>query len=599
VLGAALGLREVGALLNELGGRAAGFGPGPIPHGIDWIGQTEGARRLLQRWDGVLGLVVWLVGAALIWRLLRLMNHGGTLLAPGAHRGDGLAARLLVPLHRPLVRRGFIAALTTAWVCGGIRALIQGESPNPPPLPVWGFSALMFLLPGLPLIGLAAAFLLGGALLWFLWGQWSALTPPEERSRAPREILLAGLLAGACALPVFLPLTFWGRGVLRQLLDAVGLADYQFWTGSLRALAFGLPVAFFLLGCAIHVLAAGERRGWGSPALPGLALLALLAAQVTFYRAVVMERYDIGRPISSTVFARSDPVPGRAFLVLAPTPRPIPGFVSARDLRRLDASPLGRQRTWEFLQRRRYQTAAAEGAFVRLHDSASLAWDSTSALRVTLANLEHNPRPIFGRLLVEELTTCAPTPENRAILRQAADADRFHQSPYWMRILGLLHHRFGDRAKAVWCLGWAGLSEGEIVRAIGRGTALTDGAIRGRILLNGRPAAGLSVGLLPADRWQTLVGRVRPFELRWIVTGAVTDARGAFRIGPLGEGAYLLIVMDELRRLPVLGAPARAEGSPGLIRLNRERPERDVGTIQIETGSSSDTPAVSPEERSA
>jgi hypothetical protein len=601
VLGAALALRQVGSLLNDLAGRAAAFSPGPIPHVIDWIGQTEGARRHLQQWNGLLGMVVWLAGAALVWRLLRLMNPGGTLLAPGASAGEGIVGRLLVPLNRRLVRRGFVAALATAWLCGGIGALIRGESPNPPPLPTWGLSLLVLLVPGLPVLGLAAAFVLGGALLWFLWGHWSALTPAERRSRTPREIGLAGAVAGAGALPVFLPLTPWGRATLRQMLDAVGLADYAFWITCFRVLGIGLPIAFFLLGCVAHALASGEGRwAWRSPAVVGAAgLLALATAEGAFYRVVAQGRLDVGRSPAGIVHAATPSPAGRAFLILAPAPRPIPGFVAGSDVRRLDASAEGMRRTWEFLRRRRFQSAAAEEAFVRLHDAAALAWDSNQMLRVNLANLEHNPQPVFGRLLVEKLTTCAPTAENRARLQQAADAARFHQSPYWMRVLGLLHHRFGDREKAVWCLGWAGLSEAEIVRAIGRGTPLTDGEVRGRVRLNDRPAAGVSVGLLPADRWRALVGRVRPFEMRWVAASAVTDAGGEFRLGSLGEGSYLMIVMDEARRLPVLRATLRATGSPGVIRLDRTNPRRELGTIQIDIAAPSGAPSESPDAQSA
>jgi hypothetical protein len=602
VLGLALGLREVGALLNELAARASAFGPGPIPHGIDWIGQTEGARRFLLQWDGLLALAAWLLGAALTWRVLRLMNPGGTLLARGAGPVRSLFSRLAAPLERPLVRRGFITAFVTAYACGGIRALIQGESPNPPPLSTWGLPALVFLLPGRPITGLIAAFLLGGALLWFLWGEWSSLTPRQERMRAPRETVAAGLVVGACALPALLPLTLWGHGAIREVLDAAGLVSYQFWNGCLWTLALGLPIAFFALGCVGHVLAAGSTAGssWRWTAGPGLVLLVLVAAaEATFFNVVARGRYDMRGDLTAIVRAAPARPGDRTLLVLAPGRRPITGFLAGSDLRGLDPSEEGRRRIWDYLRRRQYCSAAAEEAFVRLHDAASLSWDSAESLRVNLANLEHNPRPIFGRLLVEKLSTCAPTPANRAMLRQAADAARFHQSPYWMRILGLLHHRFGDRAKAVWCLGWAGLSQEEIVKTIGTRAPLTNGEISGRILLNGRPAAGLAVGVLPADRWRALAGRVRPFELRWVAAAAVTDTEGYFRVGSLGEGAFLLVLSGDARRLPPRRGRLRAEGSPGPILLDPSNPRRDTGTLRIRVASPAEGLEPSPEAQSA
>jgi hypothetical protein len=107
--------------------------------------------------------------------------------------------------------------------------------------------------------------------------------------------------------------------------------------------------------------------------------------------------------------------------------------------------------------------------------------------------------------------------------------------------------------------------------------------IRGRLSVNGRPGAGLRVGLLPAEHWQTLVGRPRPFELRWVAAATPTDAQGSFKLDSLGQGAFFLIVMGEPRQLPLRRFRARVEGNPGLLRLDRAHPMRDLGTIRIQT----------------
>jgi hypothetical protein len=592
-LGAALGLREVGALLTELEARAAAFGRGPIPHGIDWIGQTAAARRWLAALDGLLVLAVWLIAALLAWRFVRLLNPGGTLLHPDGTPGSGLRERLAAPLQRPLVRRSFAAALATIYLCGGLRALLQGDGPVPPPVGWWGLPGLAFLWPAHPMIGLALAFLLGGALLWLLWGEWGAVTPSHDRRSGRQETLARGLLVGAAAFPVFLPLTLWGHLAFQQVLNGVGLASYRAWNACFWALGLGLPAAFLALGCLAHLLARRWREAEAGRRLAGAALAFILllgGAEAYLYRSVAEGRYDYGRDLAALVSASRRPSSRWAYLIFTPTPAPFPGFVSSLTIQGIDASPDSAWRAWAYLRRRQFQSMLAGEAFIYLHDCASLRWDSTESLRVDLANLEHNPQPIFGRLLVEKLSTCAPTPQNRELLRQAADAARFHQSPFWMETLGLLHHRFGDRAKAVWCLGWAGLSPAQIERAIGAGAALTTGVVRGRVLVNGRPGAGLSVGLLPADHWQTLVGRPRPFELRWVAAATAADAQGQFRLDSLGQGAYFLIVMGDVRQLPLRRSPAHAEGSPGLLRLDRAHPVRDLGTIRIQTSEPSGEP---------
>lgn len=596
-LGAALGLREVGALLAELEARAAAFGRGPIPHVIDWISQTASARRLLGALDGPLVLAVWLLAGLLAWRLLRLLNPSGTLLAPGVVPSGGLRERLSVPLERPLVGRGFVAALLTAYLLGGVRALLQGDAPTRPPAASWGLSALALLWPDRPLAGLAIAFLLGGALLWLLWGEWGAVTPRQEPGSRRRETVARGLLIGAAAFPVLLPLTLWGRMVIGDVLDGVGVAGYQPWSACFWGLGLGLPAAFCSLGCLGHVLAGGwgrylpeqsrwEAAGGAGRRLAGFALafvLLLGGGEAYLYGAVAEGRYDYGRELIALVGGSRQPSAERAYLIFTPTPAPLPGFVSSLTIEGIDAAPNSAARTWAYLRRRRFQSVTAGEASVHLHDCASLRWDSTESLQVDLATLEQNPRPIFGTLLVEKLSTCAPSPENRELLRQAADAARFHQSPFWMETLGLLHQRFGDRAKAGWFLGRAGLSARQIARAIGTDRALTTGLLRGRILVNGHPGAGLTVGVLPADHWQTLVGRPRPFELRWVAAATAADAQGNFRLGSLGEGDFFLIVMGDRRQLPLRRHPSRAEGNPGLLHLDRTHPARDLGTLRIRT----------------
>jgi hypothetical protein len=252
-------------------------------------------------------------------------------------------------------------------------------------------------------------------------------------------------------------------------------------------------------------------------------------------------------------------------------------------IEQIDAGHDSPRRTWEYLQRRQFQCARVWNAFVHLHDCASLGWDSAESLRVDLANLERNPSPVFAGLLVEKLGTCATSPEHRALLREAARPGRFLPTPSWLRTLGQLYQRFGDRAAAERCLREAGLEEDEIATALGRLPPLTTGEVTGRVLVNGRPGAGLTAGLLPADHWGTLVGAPRPFELRWVGASAATDAQGRFRLRHLGEAAYVLIVMGEPSRLPFRGRAPRAERHPGLLRLDARHPTRDLGTLRILT----------------
>jgi hypothetical protein len=591
-LGALIGLWEAAARLGELAKQAAGFVGRPTPRGLDWIAGTAGAQRLLTPSEVWLAVAAGALALALAWRLGRLLNPGGTLIAAGAPVGGSRGAWLQSPLERALLWRCFAAALVTAYLFGGVRFFIDGLFVSSPPS-MWGLSGLILCWPARPWVGLGAVFLLGGAALWLLWGEWGAVRPAQARTSSRAGTVTRGLLAGAVAFPALLPLSPLGQTLLDRTLAAVGLADPAPWRMALWGLALGTPAAFFLLGLLGHALA--RPGGAPTPLLSfSVLLLALMGAGEASWFGAVVHRYDLGRDLAALVGAGRRPSSAQAYLVFAPVaaPGPLPGLVPTMSIEQIDAGHDSPQRTWQYLRRRQYQSAATGDAFVHLHDCASLQWDSAESLRVDLANLEHNPQPIFSRLLLEKLFTCATSPENHALLRQAAEPTRFRADPRWLRILGLLHARFGDRAVASRLLRQAGLGPGELQKALGPEAPLTGGSVAGQFMVNGRPGAGLTAGLVPAGYWQPLVGAPHPFELRWVAAAAPTDANGRFRLRDLGEGSYVLVVMGDPQRLPLHGWDARADRRPGLLQLDAAHPRRDLGTIRVVTqGGSAPRPA--------
>lgn len=584
VLGAVLGLREVGARLGELAGQAASFAGGPTPRSVDWIAGTARAQRILAAADNGLALAAGVLAVALAWRLLRLLNPSGTLVS-AARGGETPIPRLQTPLEPALLWRSFAGALATAYLFGLIPlAWLTMVGASPPPI-FWGLTGLTFLGPGRPWLGLATAFLLGGAAVWLIWGEWGAVAPPRGRATSWAGTVARGLLAGAAAFPVLLPLLPWGRGLMDGVLTAVGLSDAEAWRRYLCGMGLGLPLAFGALGLIGHALARPERTPARLLPLPVLGLALLAAGEGWFEQAVAVGRYDYGRELAQLVGAARGPSSARTYVIFPPSPAPgpLPGFVPYMSIQRVDAGHDSPRLTWEYLRRRQYHSAAAYDAFVHLHDCASLRWDSAESLRVDLADLEHNPQPVFAGLLLEKLSTCATSPENHALLREASDSRRLRPDPAWLHNLGLLHLRFGERTEAARLLRQAGLAPAELERALGREAPLTTGLVTGRILVNGRTAAGLMVGLLPGRRWETLVGTPRPFEHRWVVAAARTDAGGRFRLRDLGEGSYVLIVMGDPLQLPLRESGARADASPGLIELSAHHPAPDLGTIRIFT----------------
>jgi hypothetical protein len=589
-LGVLVGLHEVGARLQVLAAQVASFASGPTPRTLDWIAGTARAHRLLATLESWLLPAIALLAMAAAWRLVRLLNPHGTLRPAVMAEEDGAKPLLQTPLEPSLVRRTFAAGLATAYLLGAVPVLIGDDLAMLSPY-TWGLPALITLWPARPWLGLLMAFMLGGAALWLLWGEWGVVAPRHSRSSSRSGALARGLLAGSAAFPVLLPLLPWGRGPLDAVLAAVGPAHPAAWRLVLWSLMLGLPAAFFALGLLIHALA---RPSAGVPksAAPLITVAALLLAclaggEAYFITAVAVGRYDFGRDLAALVGASRRPSSSRAFLIFppAPVPGPLPGFVPTMSIQRIDAGHDSPRRTWQYLERRGFQSALVFDALVHLHDCASLQWDSAESLRVDLACLEQCPQPIFAGLLAEKLSTCATSPENRALLRQAADPNRYAASPEWLNTLAQLHLRFGDRGAAARLLQQAGLEAAAVQAELEREPPLTSGTVAGRLVVDGRPGAGLTVGLLPSVRWQSLVGAPRPFELRWVAAAAPTDADGRFRLRDMGEGEYVLIVMGDPQHLPLQprGLAPTADGSPGLLALDRAHPARDLHTLRIRT----------------
>jgi hypothetical protein len=584
-LGALLGLRQAGALLSVLAGDAGAFSGLPTPRALDWIAAQAPAERWLSARDPLVMLAAVGLALALAWRLARRLNPHGTVVASSTAGTDPPRPRLQTPLEPALIRRGAIMSAVTFYLLGGLRPWVESNPFMAAPV-TWGLSGLAFLAPQRPWLGLGAAFLLGGAALWLLWGEWGAITPRQAPDGSRWSALIRGALAGAAAFPVLFPLSLWGRGLLGSILAAAGLADPGPWRLALAGMVLGLPVAFLCLGLLGHTLA---RPGGVTPAIArwAAALLVLFAVgEARFITVVAVGRYDDGRDMAALVSASRRPSSARALLIFPPLPatEPLPGFLPLLSIQQIDAGHGSAGRTWQYLRRRHYQSIPTADAFVHLHDCASLQWDSAESLRVDLANLERNPQPIFARLLLQKLFTCAPSPANRALLDQAAEPARFRSDRGWLSVLGALYHRFGDPTTAAGFLRRASPSPTEQRKAPASGAPLTTGSIAGRLMVNGHPGAGLMVGILPERSWQALVGAPHPFELRWVAAAATTGADGRFRLCDLGEESSALVVMGDPDHLPVRSRTNHADRPPGRLHLDRAHPTRDLGTIRIVTG---------------
>ena len=107
--------------------------------------------------------------------------------------------------------------------------------------------------------------------------------------------------------------------------------------------------------------------------------------------------------------------------------------------------------------------------------------------------------------------------------------------------------RFGKMEKAMLWLNKAkeeGVSEEKLNKVkIPAGPILTDGLIKGRLLMNGQPACGIRVGLFGngAVIWKRAPG---------LVFAVDSDSQGNFSFNHLGAGKYFLALMAEQDVIP-------------------------------------------------
>ncbi|MGV3719620.1 MAG: hypothetical protein ACO1SX_01825, partial [Actinomycetota bacterium] len=233
-----------------------------------------------------------------------------------------------------------------------------------------------------------------------------------------------------------------------------------------------------------------------------------------------------------------------------------------------------------FLAEREFRTAQAFRAFIHLHACASIDWLETRTLRLDLEFLERTASPEAAELLLERIADCPITPDHRYVLDQLADPKRFDwPQPLGDRWLGAAYRQYGDSERALEYLRRAKLSDTEFKSAMGGVAPLTDGTIRGRVLIKGAPGVGARMGLIRAAKWRQLAGYCRPFAWRNVVTSTYADASGAFEFKNIPEGEYVVILTwGELGR--DRGRPA-VINPPGVIAVDRFRPIATLGAFDI------------------
>lgn len=250
---------------------------------------------------------------------------------------------------------------------------------------------------------------------------------------------------------------------------------------------------------------------------------------------------------------------------------------------RVDLSPESLERLRRFLEERRLRHVFADEALAALRRGWLLWWDAERALDAALLSAPGRAAPDYRRAL--ELLRAGPlTDERLAKLRRLDELSRRRgegfegvtATQYIFEGFSGAYARFGledDARRWLYRVDdlWPVNDKRIEVTPV---EDMRDGRIEGRLLVDGRGALEVRVGLFFAWR-STATGSTHYF----LSGSTAPDERGVFRFERLGPGRYHLALMARPGRLA-----GRVLGSPGFIEIGYDRPEAYLAPIRVERG---------------
>jgi hypothetical protein len=244
-----------------------------------------------------------------------------------------------------------------------------------------------------------------------------------------------------------------------------------------------------------------------------------------------------------------------------------------------------------FLRKRSYRTALIGPAFAALAEHAMLEWSPEDQLRIILLEMEKGGDSSGVGRMLHRLSTSAATPGVVSLAKRFA-SDEFVEYPDRASAVevGDVFARMGQRAEAERLYRKANLPETQIIERAMERTKFAAGIVRGKLYLDGKPAAAMKIGLLPLSAMPELQaasfsGRpIAPAYIQDIAEAIRSDSGGSFEFSYLTAGSYYLIL--ELPRGEVAGDRnvTTLLGAPIVVTVGFAQQKADLGTIKVLRG---------------
>lgn len=453
---------------------------------------------------------------------------------------------------------------------------------------------------GIFVIGTAGLWLIAGEQGWA--GDFSSWRMPHDAK--PVRISLLGAATGV----VIFAITYLSDIVaekyfvlVSEVLDGSGETSFL----GFKYLALGLSIQISLellliAGFAVALSpvqrdAAEIRHRLAKPTVALAVIVALLIAAYSY----AGKKYDLDKPDLASAVGISDKAKNSKTVLIFNPSKELPVTVQEWPLQTTASSILAVRSdtikvTKDNLQKVESYLNAHPGGTIFTYTARNILmtgyyalWDIQEGLAWQVKAAESRLLPRL--LLLARFTSMSVTPENLKLLESYSDDIKWYHSGRSAHLLSIAYHHFGKSAQA---RAW-------LQKAISLGAEITDtkyldvpavtqGTLKGKILLNEKPLSDVKVGLLSH---QTTSNRVKSYTLtdfslaRSLQDAVRTNSDGSFAFTKLGNGKYLIAIMTEKNAIPFDIKPGQIKVSnvPGLVQIGPVA-NRDLGIIKIVTG---------------